>query len=77
LVALRIGDQSKSNISITKTAKTQSNFPKALLKKDKPAPPFTETIVTLNVLISGVYRIIVVWLILVTGGVGVVEVIDI
>jgi hypothetical protein len=77
LSTLRIDDQSKSTISTTKTAKTQSNFPKALLMKDEPAPPFTETVVTLIALVSGVYRIIVVWLILVIGGVGVAEVIEI
>ncbi len=75
--ALRIDNQSKSTISKAKIAKTQSNFPKTLLKKDEPAPLFTDTVVTLNVLVSGVFRITVVWLILVIGGVGVAEVIEI
>ena len=74
---LRIDDQSKSTISTTKIAKTHSIFPKTLLRKDELAPPFTETVVTLRVLVSGVYRITVVWLILVIGGVGVAEVIEI
>ena len=77
LNTFKTDDQRKITISTTKAAKIQSNFLKALLKKDELAPPFTETVVTLNELVSGVYRIIVVWLILVIGGVGAAEVIEI